>query len=147
MSKIFTKNWIGEERRSRDGYIFDFWIKLSKWLKRKVDIGRKISNCISILVKGWNIEMKWFKIARLSLNILWRKKARRHRRGQKLMGWGELVRSKIALLSLTGVIHKRCYKIRSNYYYFFFIKSCKNLFKNPFNFFFFFSFFKLQKWK
>ena len=74
MSKIFTKNWIGEERRSRDGYIFDFWIKLSKWLKRKVDIGRKISNCISILVKGWNIEMKWFKIDRLTLNILWRKK-------------------------------------------------------------------------
>ena len=45
-----------------------------KWLKRKVDIERNISNCIRILIKAWNIEMKWFKIDRLSLNILWRKK-------------------------------------------------------------------------
>ena len=44
------------------------------WLKRKVDIGRNISNCIRILVKAWNIEMKLSKIDRLSLNILWRKK-------------------------------------------------------------------------
>ena len=28
------------------------------------------------------------------------------------MGWGELVRSKIALLSLTGVVHKRCYILK-----------------------------------
>ena len=45
-----------------------------KWLKRKVDIERNISNCIRILIKAWNIEMKWFKIDRLSLNMLWRKK-------------------------------------------------------------------------